>query len=489
VGVFDSFFELGGHSLQAVQVVSKMSAAMKLEIPVRLLFLHPTVADLAYALAHNPSAREDGDGFQSNPLDRTNPSELLEALNTGPSAGLLKIEHRPLLSLHAAGSLAPVDAAALGYLPDSIVDHTGLSREQIIHDFCHDLPVFSGVLETFLGRIGLIMLPVFGSEIYADKEKLTRLTIDGLRIAEQLGARTVSLTGLIPSATDYGLSVATAIAGQTDVPMITTGHATTAATVVLAVKRMAQAARRDLTRERVGFLGLGSIGSACLRLMLGCLPHPAEIVLCDVYNKQELLQEIRNEIVSCFGFCGSVRILESRAEVSPRFYDSTLIIGATNVPDILDITRVKSGTMIVDDSGPHCFALQQAIRRFQEHRDILFTAGGMLRSPHPIITTLYLPRLAAQFMSDKQAKALSNHNPFNVTGCVFSSLLSSRFDDLKPTVGLVDRDACVRHYDMLNQLELRAADLHCEDYVLAEASIGSFRQTFGGSQNLQASDG
>jgi hypothetical protein len=249
---------------------------------------------------------------------------------------------------------------------------------------------------------------------------------------------------------------------------------------------MAEEGGRDLTRERVGFLGLGSIGSACLRLMLRCLPHPAEIILCDVYNKHELLQEIRNEIISSFGFRGSVHISESQAEVALQFYDSTLIVGATNVPDILNLARIKPGTMIVDDSGPHCFSLQQAIRRLQEQGDILFTTGGVLRLPRPINTLLYLPRVAAQFMNAKQTEILSNYNPNDVTGCVFSSLLSSRFDDLKPAVGLVHVDASARWHDMLQQLKLRAADLHCEGYVLPEASIRYFRQCFGGSRHPRA---
>ncbi len=50
VGVLDNFFELGGHSLLATQVVARMQRVFQIGIPVRNIFEHPTVADLAQML-------------------------------------------------------------------------------------------------------------------------------------------------------------------------------------------------------------------------------------------------------------------------------------------------------------------------------------------------------------------------------------------------------------------------------------------------------
>jgi amino acid adenylation domain-containing protein len=462
VGIHDNFFELGGHSLQAIQLVAKISTAMHLDISIRSLFLHPTIAALAAALGDLAAASEP---------------------SAPPSSRFTTSAHRPLLAPFAAGDIAPVEAAALAYLPISLLERTGLSRDEILHAWCDHRPFLFSVLETFLGRIAVVVLPWFSSELYSDQEALLEVICDALDSVARLGARTVSLTGLLPSATDYGRAIVAATADRHDLPLISTGHAATTTAVVLAIRRLMQEGGRDLAQECVGFLGLGSIGLASLHLMLRCLPHPREIMLCDVYSKLELLQAVRQEIIQDLGFQGAVRIVESQTGISPAFYEATLIIGATNVPDILDIARVQPGTLIVDDSAPHCFRPASAVQRFREQEDILFTEGGVLCLPHPIRELRYVPPSVEQVLPMAQLEeVLPTPHPFHIMGCVFSSLLPSCFQDLKPTLGLVDGHTCLQHYEVLNQLGLQAAALHCEGYLLAEESMRNFRQRFGKSR-------
>ncbi|HEX4122819.1 MAG TPA: amino acid adenylation domain-containing protein [Verrucomicrobiae bacterium] len=49
-GIHDNFFQLGGHSLLATQIVSRLSHALEVDIPVRMIFEAPTIAELAEAV-------------------------------------------------------------------------------------------------------------------------------------------------------------------------------------------------------------------------------------------------------------------------------------------------------------------------------------------------------------------------------------------------------------------------------------------------------
>jgi thioesterase domain-containing protein/acyl carrier protein len=57
VSVSDNFFELGGHSLSAVRLLSRMRAAIDTNLPLRSIFLHPTVAELASHISYDATAQ------------------------------------------------------------------------------------------------------------------------------------------------------------------------------------------------------------------------------------------------------------------------------------------------------------------------------------------------------------------------------------------------------------------------------------------------
>src|SRR5439155_610296 len=78
-------------------------------------------------------------------------------------------------------------------------------------------------------------------------------------------------------------------------------------------------------------------------------------------------------------------------------YSATLLVGATNVPDVVDVARLAPGTLVVDDSFPPCLSVPAAAARLRTRGDLLFTAGGFVRAPGRITRAIALPPPAARF--------------------------------------------------------------------------------------------
>jgi predicted amino acid dehydrogenase len=397
----------------------------------------------------------------------------------GRSDSPLRVQHspffatdrRPLLSLFATGQLEPVDAAAFGTLSDVLLNTLeGLSPRQITHEICHDLPVFATVRTLPHGRIASFIVPRFYSQIYDDPDDLVRLVTQCLQTAKFVGARTASLTGLLASATDYGR----ALAPEAGLPAVTTGHATTAAAVVLSVRDLLGIAGRSIAQETVGFVGLGSVGSAVLRLILDVLPHPKRLILCDLYQKQPAIDRQVAILRDHCGYRGPVDFFPSRAGVDDALYDSSLIVGATNVPEVIDVGKLCPGTLIVDDSDPHSFDVGRAITRLERHHDILFTEGGALQSPATIDRLMYLPELLADAMEVTSAA----ENARTITGCVLSSLLSAT-QDYPLTLGPVRPQDAQAHYHGLVADGYGAAHPHCNSYLVSASAVEKFRSRHG----------
>jgi amino acid adenylation domain-containing protein len=481
IGINDNFFNLGGNSLHAVQMISRIISELSLDISIKLLFTNPTIAELSKTIEQSTESTE------STPITETFKTSISKKklingtkdtknevlISEDAASPYIKTERRSLISLFACNKLEQVNSVSLACFSYDTLESMKVTKEQLLSKYCSNLPIITRITECHLGRIGSIFLPIFSDELFSQRERLINSIIDALEMARTIGARTVSLTGFIPSATDYGKLILSSSRYRKELPKITTGHATVVSTITLTIEKILEKNRRSIRNECVGFLGLGSIGTASIFLMLKHLPHPRTIILCDTYQKLSYMENIKNRLIQEVKFKGNIKLLESKTGVPEEFYKTTLIVGTINVPNILEIAKVRPGTLIIGDFPPHCFNKKDAIKRCKEQGDILFTEGDVLKSPQSIFTTYYLPDDIELSTIEKNISEFYNNT---ITGCVFSSLLSTIYKDIGLTIGEVDLNDCVQHYQRLINSGFESAELHCEDFILDNKIIKSFRE-------------
>ncbi len=453
IGIDDDFFEMGGDSLAAIQMVSFLYTH-KITVSIQNIYDFPTLRTLCHLVVENKEKLKTS----------------RKSKNTTFSSSHICFEKTPLSELIETNKLAKIDSAAITYVPEDIVETL---------DF-HKKPTLFNYMETEQGNIGLFAIPISSRDLYSNKKTLVSLCQQTITIAQKLGAKVVSLTGLIPSATSYGYDLEKVLRKEPLSAKITTGHSTTAASVVLSIESLLKHSNRNIVNEKVAFVGLGSIGTSVAKLLLSVLPHPASLTLCDIYQRSDFLYDFRKNIETRLSYENDILIAISNGSTLPdEVYEATLIIGATNVPNILDISKIKPGTLIIDDSGPHCFNKEDAIKRLHEKNDILFTEGGVLEANKVINKRIYLPpeirdnvlsSYSQQFASDK-----------DITGCILSSLLSSKYDTLQPVLGISKLSECIRNYKLLNELQYSGAMPHCDNYILPIDLIKDFTKNFGGN--------
>jgi phthiocerol/phenolphthiocerol synthesis type-I polyketide synthase E len=83
IGVHRSFFDLGGNSLHAIQLVARLRHQFHGDIPMDIIFHHPTVAELAEAVSRSQTKQKQWDEVERllNEIEFMSEDELLHALS------------------------------------------------------------------------------------------------------------------------------------------------------------------------------------------------------------------------------------------------------------------------------------------------------------------------------------------------------------------------------------------------------------------------
>jgi len=473
----------GVDSLMAFEFKLRIDRDFRANVPIDKLSAGTTLAELAALLLRQLTATDATPAaeMKSVPLPVAPPPTLPAAPADG---GFLRVLSRR----SANGTLDNLtfDAAALLYVPDRVATVGGVAADGFAGLFGAD-PFVSHLYELPLGRIGVITLPIRGAEMFTSPRVAGLLRAAG-ELARRRGARCVSLTGLIPSATDYGRAVRDWLGGEAGL-RVTTGHATTTAAVVTNLQQMLEQTGRYPGWEHLAVLGLGSIGRSCLSLLLDALPHPRALTLCDVFAKQDEVGALARTLHDRHGYRGPLRVLAADRTLPDGLYEATTILTAVSVPDVIDVARLRPGTIVVDDSYPPGFPLDRAARRAEEHADLFFGNAGMVRLPDPIRETVFLPPGAddavARFGPDAFRRELAR-DPHELTACILSALLTDRQEGFRPTIGLAEPADLLSHYHGLNRLGITAARPQCGTYFLPDDVVTRFRERFGADRQTAA---
>ncbi|GAA4974312.1 hypothetical protein GCM10025331_80750 [Actinoplanes utahensis] len=296
------------------------------------------------------------------------------------------------------------------------------------------------VVGTSLGRSGFVALPRFADEL--GRAGLARETAAAVDLAAGLGARTVSLAGMIPARTGFGAAVSPYLRNGVG---LTSGHAVTAAAVVRTVHAALAANGRRLRDSVVAILGVGSIGTSALRLLLARSGEkPAGLILCDLPSAAARLRELAAEIGAQAGVTAQVG-----ATAQDDVYRADLIVAATSGgASTLDVERLRPGTIVVDDSFPHCFDTGRALARMRERGDVLIVGGGLLDCG-----------LVDSTVADGLPPVVVGL-PGAIASCRMESLLHAAVPGLPLVTGPVEAAHAAAYWDALDAAGVRAAPLH-----------------------------
>ncbi|MER7167172.1 amino acid adenylation domain-containing protein [Micromonospora sp. NPDC000207] len=374
------------------------------------------------------------------------------------TAGVTAGGHRPGTRLAAAivGYLPPpAQLAAIAGLPAD-----GLPREHLRTLLFPDgRPRLLEELDTPLGGSGFVCLPRFADELTAAGELLAAEAAEAVDLAAGLGADCVSLAGMIPARTGYGIGV---LRRTRSGVAVTTGHAATVVSVALAVEAAVAATGRLLAGRTVAVVGLGSIGFSALRLLLARTQGPpARLVLCDVPGAAPRLAAHAARL-RADGFAATIEVCPSTPGIADAGYQADLIVAATSAAtEPIDVDRLRPGTVVVDDSFPAALDTARALARMRQRRDVLVVGGGLLHvgDTHSHVPTDLPPAAVAG-----HASALAV--PGTVASCRLESLLWAATPGLPLVHGLVAEEAATAYATALAGAGVTAAPLHLVHHVI-----------------------
>eukprot|EP01084_Bolivina_argentea_P070885 128894_1 len=299
------------------------------------------------------------------------------------------------------------------------------------------------IISNYIGNQLAMYLPIHPLEGYESeqkKQKLINMIIDAIKYGAELNIKYVCLLGTTPSITNYGKDI---IERLKLIPflnhiILTTAHATTLSCMATNCEYVLNKTKRIMKNEIIGVLGCGSIGYGSMLTIMATLNknnYPRKILLCDVQKQLARMNRLKHELRNEFKYKGIITVVISEKHgTNDLFYESSVILGATSRPNILNPYKLRRGCIIIDDSAPHCFDEIKAWKRFKEKKDILFIEGGLVNIPGKQV------EFFAKLKSDRVKVFYDIFGGLDdkIFSCRLGGMLLAKFaDKVKPILGPV----------------------------------------------------
>eukprot|EP01084_Bolivina_argentea_P095392 171511_1 len=325
------------------------------------------------------------------------------------------------------------------------------------------------IVSNCIGNQLSIYLPFNYSETFKNKEmqkQLVREIIKQIQYGYELGIKHFTFLATTPSLTNYGRDVIEELKVVNNALLnsivITTSHATTLACMTVNTQFVLKHTNRNIRNEIIGVLGCGSIGYGSILTLISTLnktEYPNKILLCDTKKKLNRVIQLKNDLQNIFKYNGNnIDIIISKKETTnDLFYESTLILGATNRANVLNPDKLRRGCIIVDDSAPHCFDEVKAWKRFKNQKDIFFVEGGFVQIPEDWTIDIF-----SSINNPKVVEYLTQLPGNKVFSCRLGGMLLHRFpNEVKPILGPVKYIDGIQRLKLFRKIGIKGCAFHC----------------------------
>lgn len=324
-------------------------------------------------------------------------------------------------------------------------------------------PQLIAIETTSFGRTGVVFIPLFADELLMmPQKKLIEFILKAVNVCQQNGARCISLAGNLPSKTNYGFAVVDALKNTTILKpqtVLTTGHSCTVVAVIKTIQKVLKELDLEIKNLSIAVAGFGSIGQASINLLLAEIGSPAQIIIADLATMLPGLQKPLIDLKKRFK--NGVEVIPVDKTIPDDFYAADIIIGASSTGKVIDVTKLRPGTLLVDDSFPHIVDVKKAISRMKKQQDVLIVGAGKLS-----VGQKERSILQKSVPESWIKKIIEKFSDEGLPGCQAESLLMSFDNSLPPTIGLVTGLNVGQYWRKVNELNLDAVGFHLQGYAV-----------------------